>query len=186
MGEILTGPSATGLWRDLVREGESRCGATLDEDAESYLVFTLMRHDRDAPLAHRVMALELLRAFEQGGRLREQDLRDVGDRCLLIAGLYPELAARRRVSVDYFISLGQVAYDDLAQRSRLALAELYGQLVRLFARLVRVLLEVRRIAHSGHALDPLARHALALAAGADVAAREFEGSIVLPGPTRAQ
>lgn len=185
MADILTGPTPTDLWRELVREGEERSGARLDEDAESYLVFTLMRHDRDAPLASRIMAIELLSALERGGRLREQDLRDVGDRCLLIAGLYPELAERRRVSQRYFVELGQHAYDELAHATRAALADLYARLVRLFSRLVRVLIEVRQLARATPVLDPLARHELALAAGGDVALRDFPGAIVIPGSTRA-
>lgn len=185
MADILTGPTPTELWRELVREGEERSGARLDEDTESYLVFTLMRHDRDAPLASRIMAIEFLSALERGGRLREQDLRDVGDRCLLIAGLYPELAERRRVSQRYFVELGQHAYDELAHATRAALADLYARLVRLFARLVRVLIEVRQIAAATPVLDPLSRHELALAAGDDVAMRDFPGAIVIPGSSRA-
>lgn len=143
MSPLLTGNSPTELWHDLVRQGEERAQRRLDEDTEAYLVFTLMRHYRDVPLAHRTMALEWLHALDQAGRDRQDGLRDVGDRCLLLAGLYPQLAERRRVNLGYFIELGRGAYDQLAGELRDALAALYRELACCFEDLVRVLLAVR-------------------------------------------
>lgn len=163
MGEILTG-EGTNLWHALVREGEQRAQQRLDEDAESYLVFTLMRHHRDAPLAHRTMALELLEALQRSGRRREDELRDVGDRCLLLAGLYPEAAQRRRVDLGYFIDLGRGAYAQLADEMRAALARLFARLAEDFDRLVRVLMAVRALSGGWRGPDAFARHDLALAA----------------------
>ena len=180
MSEILTRDSATALWHELVREAEERTKAPLSEELESYLVFTLMRHAGDAPLAHRIMALELLDALQTAGKQRETELRDVGDRCLLIAGLYPELAKRRSVPLTYFVDLGQGAYDQLATELRAALATLYAQLARAFARLVQVLFEVRRM--SGELrVDLLDRHERAIRGVADPA---FANAIVMPGGSR--
>jgi hypothetical protein len=162
MADILTG-EGTNLWHDLVREGEQRAQQRLDEDAESYLVFTLMRHHRDAPLAHRTMALELLEALQRSGRRREDELRDVGDRCLLLAGFYPDLAQRRRVDLGYFIALGRGAYAQLADEMRAALARLYAQLAEDFDRLVQVLMAVRGLSGEWRGPDAFARHDLALA-----------------------
>jgi len=189
MPQIMTGDSPIQLWHELVREGESRAHARLDEDLESYLVFTLMRHLGDAPLAHRVMALELLEALLKDGRRRRDELRDVGDRCLLLAGLYPDLAQRRRVSLRYFVTLGQGAYDQLAQELTRAVAALYAQLARAFAQLVRVLIEVRKLSGEWSGPEPLAR--LELAARGDgidpgAAAQAFEGAIVVAGTERLQ
>lgn len=165
MADILTG-EGTNLWHDLVREGEQRARQPLAEDSESYLVFTLMRHHRDAPLAHRTMALELLEALQCSGRRRGEELRDVGDRCLLLAGLYPDLAQRRRVDLGYFIALGRGAYAQLADELRAALAGLYARLAQDFERLVRVLMAVRALSGEWRGPDPLAAHALALAPSA--------------------
>lgn len=178
MADILTRETATALWQELVRDAESKAGRALGEDLESYLVFTLMRHYRDAPLAHRVVAIEWLEALQREGRQRSDELRDVGDRCLLIAGLYPELAQRRRVPLGYFIDVGRGAYDQLASELRAALAELYAQLARGFAQLVRVLVEVRQLSGEWRGLGPIDRHALALAGGES---EPFPGSVVVPG-----
>ncbi len=187
MTRILTGDSSTQLWHELVREGEARAHAALGEELESYLVFTLMRHYRDAPLAHRVMALELLEALQRDGGQRRDELRDVGDRCLLIAGLYPELARRRRVPLRYFLELGQGAYDQLAQELQRALAALYAQLARAFNELVRVLVELRRLSGEWAGLDPLERIALATREGVvdpAAGAAQFDRAIVVAGTAR--
>src|SRR5690606_39752858 len=85
MGDIRQGAAAA-LWQDLVREAQAASGDALDESRESYLVFVLLRHQRDERLLARIQALEWLHAQQQVGRVRTDALRDVGDRCLLVAG----------------------------------------------------------------------------------------------------
>jgi hypothetical protein len=177
--EILHGLTATDLWQQLVREGEQRAGTPLDEPSEAYLVFTLMRHLGNAALAEPAMAIGYLEALQHSGRVRSTALQDVGERCLLIAGLYPELAERRRVNLRYYLDLGQGAYRQLAQEARQALAELYDSVARQFARLVRVLVELRMLSGEWKGLKPLDRHALALEAGADAQASEFAGAVLI-------
>lgn len=127
------------LWQALVKEGEARAGCALDEDCESHLVFVLLRHQREPRFFEEAQALAWLRAQECTGRTREEALRDVGDRCLLVAGLYPGLAERRRVSVDYFADLGRSAYRDVAEAGRSATAALYARLAEAYRDLVRTL-----------------------------------------------
>ncbi len=143
MTQTLTTGAAAQLWLELIREAGQRCATTLDETAESYLVFTLVRHSRDAWLTGRTMALELLDGMAHVGCLRGERLRDVGDRCLLIAGLFAGQAKRRRVGADYYIDLGRCAYRELGAADRSALAALYTQLAERFASLVAVLRQVR-------------------------------------------
>lgn len=133
----------TELWQQLVREAEERADRELDELRESYLVFVLIRHQEDQHLLARIQALEWLSAQEEIGTVRADALRDVGDRCLLIAGLFPGLADRRRVSVDYYIDLGRGAYGEVAHCSRAGYAELFQRLARSYHDLVRVLRAMR-------------------------------------------
>lgn len=141
-----------GLWQALVHEAGERAGCVLDEDRESYLVFVLLRHQRDGQLLARTQALEWLHAEAQVGALREDMLRDVGDHCLLIAGLFPTLAERRRVTVDYFIELGRAAYLSIADAGRSAYAALFAQMAGSYVELVRTLRAVR--AHPTAGFDP--------------------------------
>lgn len=144
----------TELWHALVLEGEQKRNLALGEDLESYLVFALMRHLGDGALATRILALDWLNATEVAAAQEGADaLREVGDRCLLVAGLFPRLTERRRVDDDYFVRLGRGAYAGAAIRTRRAEAGLFEQLVEAFHSLVDVL----------RALGPQARHqALAL------------------------
>lgn len=181
MTAILTDTAAVALWQELIREAGRNGAAALDEDSEAYLVFLLMRHLRDAGLAGHVLALDYLTALQEPPR--REALRDVGDRCLLIAGLYPHQAQRRLVGLDYFLNLGSQAYAELAAGARAAWAELYRSLAAGFARLVRVLVQVRRLGSGHDAISALDRHSLAQADPA-AAALEFPGAIVIAGSRR--
>jgi hypothetical protein len=147
--EALREGPALALWHDLVAEGEQRAGLALGESVQSYLVFVLMRHLRDDTLLARLLALEWLWAAGQVGSARADALRDVGDRCLLIAGRYPALAERRRVSADYFAQLGCGAYHGVAESARGGYGALYAELARAFGRMVTVLASL-----PGSALPP--------------------------------
>jgi hypothetical protein len=185
---ILTEPTETALWQSLVRDAESRACRQLGDSLESYLVFTLMRHQHDTCLGHKVMAVEWLEAQVQAGRARENGLRDVGDGCLLIAGLYPE-RAERRVSVGYFQDLGRGAYRHLAEHSQAGLMELYRRLSSAFAELVRVLFEVRRLAAPAAPLDPGLAYAWCESDGGidqRRAADAFPGAILMPAAATRQ
>lgn len=143
MNGLLKEPTQAALWKRLINEAERRAGFALEETLESYLVLVLMRHSGDAELGHRLMALEYLQGQSALGTLRRDGLRDVGDQCLLIAGLFPERARRRRVPVSYFIDVGSGAYRDLSDALRAGFAELYASLAETFEDLVRVLLAAR-------------------------------------------
>jgi hypothetical protein len=94
MPRFILEPSATATWQRAVQEAARETVTELDEDRESYLVFLLMRYLRTADLLRAVLALEFLESFEKPRRHRCDALRRVGDQCLVIAGLFPEQAAR--------------------------------------------------------------------------------------------
>ena len=134
--------TSTQLWYELVREGEARMQVQLPDAVESYLVFVLQRHQADALLGGRTMALECLQGLERRGRDRLDGLRDVGDCCLLIAGLFPRLARRRNVAPEYYAALGQAAYAEVAAVARAGHAALFEQLARGFDSMRRVLVGI--------------------------------------------
>lgn len=139
---IVHGPAAE-LWRQVLRESGARSGEQLNEEREAYLVFALLRHCQDAALLRRIMALEYLDAFEASGMQRVDALRDVGDRCLLLSGLYPSLAERRRVSLRYYIDIGQGAYSAVGELARRVYGDLFAQLAEGFESMVRILAGIR-------------------------------------------
>jgi len=164
------------LWTELVQEAEDGAATRLGEELESYLVFLLMGHLRDVQLQRQVMALDFLLARTESGTRNRQQLREVGDRCLLLAGLYPEQAARRMVGLDYFLGLGSRAYGELAQALKAAVADLYDHLAHAFAQLVRVLMELRRRTRE---VAPLLLHDVCTAHGARLNDPRFPQAVLL-------
>ncbi len=148
MSRIRTG---TGLaeWRTLVMEAAGHVDEPLDEELESYLVMTLERFTREAHRLSGVMAMEFLEALHHAGELRSREMRDVGDQCLLLAGLFPHRAQRRRVSMGYFVDLGAAAYQEVSQYTSGALALLFRQLAQRFLGLTEVLHGIRDLSGTG-------------------------------------
>ena len=123
-------------WHSLVLEAEARLSAHLDENLESYLVFMLMRHLRDARLVRNTLALAFLEGIHKQGSERASAMQVVGDQCLLYAGFFPEQARRRHVGVDYFINIGRSAYGQLPD-------EPFTSLSAQFVLLMDVLAQIR-------------------------------------------
>jgi hypothetical protein len=68
--------------------------------------------------------------------VRNNALRDVGDQCLLVAGVFPHQAERRMVRLSYFVALGQSAYEQLSRFLGRSTAQLYGELSSTFVSLM--------------------------------------------------
>lgn len=154
MPEFIVEPTAEAQWQSLVREAAEAATQPLDESLESYLVFLLNRSTRDAQTLAKIMAVEYLQAMHTTGRQGEGRLREVGDHCLLLAGLFPQRAQRRRVRIGYFVDLGRSAYHQLAERVNQSTAQLYQELSTAFVSLMDVLLAMRELS-GPPALTPL-------------------------------
>jgi hypothetical protein len=148
---LILQPSAASHWQQLLQQAEEKCHCRLDDEVESYLIFTLMRFTQNQELASAALAADFLQTLQLAGHAREQRLRDLGDQCLLLTGLFPQRAERRLVRVSYYVDLGRSAYDNLSHILRQAFAQLYRQLARNFVQLMDVLQNIR----SEPALQPL-------------------------------
>jgi hypothetical protein len=154
-------PTPTAQWQALVSEASLALGkSALPEELESYLVFLLMRFTGNPALSGSVMALEFLRGIELLKTARESSLRDVGDKCLLFAGFFPEMARRRRVKMSYYVDLGRSAYASLSSVHHKTLSDLFGRLSHDFVLLVDVLHSMRALDGRKEGLDLLAAEEL--------------------------
>src|SRR5215210_5102344 len=98
MAQLILEPTPTAQWQRLVQEASTNASRTLDEQLESYLVFLLVRCCAQTDILQRIMAVEYLHSLAATqGRMRNERLRDVGDHCLLFAGLFPHIARKRLV-----------------------------------------------------------------------------------------
>lgn len=153
---IVTNVTTTALWHQVVHEAEESCSVTLNEELESYLVFLLMRYIDKPEFVKHVIASEFLQSLELDSIQQEVALREVGDKCLLFAGLYPSIAKKRLVRVSYFVNLGQAAYFRISRKSN----DLYEGLSHQFVALMDILQSIRHYSKQYPDLLPLEAYEL--------------------------
>lgn len=136
---VLTNPDQAVLWRDLIQGAETRSAIHLSPVYENYLAQLVCRFATQPDISRKIMALEWVTAAKS----REAaHLLQVGDECLLLAGLFPQWLTHRSLNLNYFIQLGQTAYGAVSQRTQ----DLYAGLSRQFVVLTDVLFYVRETA----------------------------------------
>ena len=143
MPKLLIEPTATASWQTLIQQAANDSKITIDSDLESYLVFLLMRFLKENQLGHLMMGMEYLNAQTQIGHHQQEQLRDVADHCLLLSGLYPQIADKRNVNISYFVNLGRTAYLDLSNSLKHAGSLLYKAVSQSFVLLMDILLTIR-------------------------------------------
>lgn len=139
------------VWHTFVTDASAAARVELTEDSESYLVFLLMRLTEATYLATNIVTLDYLRTFNEPRAKRQLLLRDIGDKCLILAGLFPGIAIRRRVRVSYFVQIGRSAYQQLAILHERLQSDLYAGLSQQFVQMVDVLHAARKV----NPLEPL-------------------------------
>lgn len=153
---ILVGKSAQEYFRELVSESLAQRRLRVAEVTEFYLVNLLaerMRGDRGGRPAEGAerddepLAMMLKRALEGDREARWKNLKQLGDTSLFVSGFFGDSLARSPVAVDYYIAMGERAYDALADEPRgpsgaqalfAELAERFPQLVDLFAEIAEL------------------------------------------------
>ena len=143
MKELILHPTDICQWHALVNEAQAATQLILNETTESYLVFLLMRFTQGPKLIESVVALDFLEGMHRPRPLQMQFLRDVGDKSLLFCGLFPGIAKKRHVSLNYFFELGQAAYLTVGELEEKQSADLYFQLSDQFANLQQILQAMR-------------------------------------------
>lgn len=132
MKNLILQPTTTAHWHTLIQDAQTSRAMTLSEDLESYLVHLLMRFTDRTQFAHSVLAIDFL----EGDKFKE-----VGDKCLLLSGLFPKRAQGKNVGEQYFVNLGQCAYEQTAFEG----IPLYQSLSEEFLALMHVLRATRHI-----------------------------------------
>jgi hypothetical protein len=155
MNTLILSESSTAQWWRLVTEAEQKAQVNLSEDSESYLVFLLMRYSDNPEIMKSILAIDFLKSLNALGEKRLDMLREVGDKCLILSGLFPGRARSRRVRISYFVKLGQTAYSCLSQASSLAISKLYANLGEQFVGLMDVLHTMRELTSEQAFLDLL-------------------------------
>jgi hypothetical protein len=144
MNTLILHPTDTSQWHALVYDAQAKTSLVLAESMESYLVFLLMRFSQSPELLGSILSMDFLEALNLSGTQRTEHLQAVGDKSLLLCGLFPELANKRRVGLEYFSDMGQAAYLTAGELHNHQLSDLYLQLGEKFPLMQTVLQAMRR------------------------------------------
>ncbi len=169
-------PLLTAQWNQLIMEAEAATQVYLDEELESYLVFLLMRFHNQPGIAGSVMALEYLGGLQKTGQMRREQMRSVGDQCLLYSGLFPQYARRHRVTVSYYVDLGRSAYQNLAEDEQFNLSTMFTKLAIHFIPLMDTLQALRGLSMDIPLLDSLTANELWQSTGSHYARSLLEST----------
>jgi hypothetical protein len=91
--------------------------------------------------AHEPLGLRLARAMAADGGPPREDLRQIADHALFLAGFFGDSLQRRLVDLDYYVGLGGYAYSRLASHDD-AFADVFGELAEKFVPVVDVLSDI--------------------------------------------
>lgn len=127
------------LWHEVIKTAEDRCSIVLNDDLEAYLTSLLIRYSNKPEVAQQIFAKAYLEALQQRDNQRNVSLQNVGDQCLLFAGLFPHHAEKRHVKITYFVDLGRTAYAAISKTAN----DLYWVLALQFVALMDVLQSIR-------------------------------------------
>lgn len=143
MKKLILHPTDISQWHALVNEAQAATSLVLNENTESYLVFMLMRFSQATRLIESVIALDFLESMRAPGRRQVELLRDVGDKSLLFCGLFPGMASKRHVRLEYFSDLGQAAYLTVSELEESKSADLFSELSAQFLTMQHILQAMR-------------------------------------------
>ncbi len=128
------------LWQDLVKMAEENCQVRLEIELESYLISLLIRYTNQPSLANQLFVKDFLQTVElDASYVRDNALRDIGDKCLIYSGLFPKAAAKKQVNISYFVQLGQSSYAHISK----AATTIYRLLADQFVVLMDILQSIR-------------------------------------------
>jgi hypothetical protein len=145
MGETMfRRESAVEYFKELVDSALAHQGIVANELTSFYVVHLLAgflerRADErpDEPLGVR-----LARALESGGFHQRASLKQIGDVSLFVSGFFSDSLRRKLVDVDYYASIGGVAYNALSRDETDTFSPAFAELADKFIGFVDVLAEV--------------------------------------------
>lgn len=132
---LFTSPNNLVLWQDVVKHASNRCDVNLQQELEIYLSILLARYTNKPEVAKKILAQAFLEALQKRAQQREISMQDVGDQCLLFAGLFPRSAEKKHVKISYFVEMGRTAYLSISKVTN----DLYDTLALHFVVLMDVL-----------------------------------------------
>ena len=136
-------------WRALLSKAEFAAKTELHREIEEYVLRLLFKTSQRSSEPSLSKVGDGLNAVDD---LPFDDFRAFGDHCVLCEGLFPEYAVRRNLPIAYFVTVGELAYEEY---SRYVDDPIYGLLSRYFVETVDVLIALREIGDCNVIMDPV-------------------------------
>jgi hypothetical protein len=145
MGEAMFRPeSPVEYFKELVDGALARQGLVANDLTSFYVVHLLAGFierragdEDDAPLG-----IRLARALDAGGVEQRASLKQIGDLSLFVSGFFADSLRGKLVDVDYYASIGGVAYQALSRYETDTFSPAFAELAEKFLAFVDVLSEV--------------------------------------------
>ena len=99
------------IWQESILEAESKSGHYIEDCLRHYLVITLDHFTLKTDIGSHVIAIDFLNHVNGKTNFDINCLRNTGDLCLILSGLFPESIKNKNISNEYVIGIGQHAYD---------------------------------------------------------------------------
>ena len=137
------------FFHQAVGQAVDSTGTTVSEDGVYYLSNLLVERGRTSEVPQPETLVELqIQAREHGGATAVRSWRELGDRALYTSGFFRPSLNRQNVSLDYYLSMGAAAYDQLASVMRWTGAgggfeNIYEELAHQFQECSTILQRVR-------------------------------------------
>jgi hypothetical protein len=153
---VVRSESAAEYFKELVDDVLARQRISAGELTAFYVVNLLTgflrqpAQEDDAPLA-----LRLCEALDAAGVRQREILKQIGDQSLFISGFFGDSLQRKRIDVDYYVSIGGIAYAALSRCELDTFSTVFAELADNFVAYVDVLSEVSERASCGSNTDLL-------------------------------
>jgi hypothetical protein len=136
--------SAVEYFKELVDGALAHQGIVAGELTSFYVVHMLtgFLQRRENEGSEEPLAVRLARALESGGIQQRVSLKQIGDVSLFISGFFSDSLRRKLVDVDYYASIGGVAYNTLSRDETDTFSPVFAELAGKFIAFVDVLSEV--------------------------------------------
>jgi hypothetical protein len=133
-------PTELAHWHALVNEAQLKARHELGETLESYVVYLLMRFTQQPDISKTILAEDYLTAINSP-RTNDGKLQSVGDKCLILSGLFPDRNRQKGLPAEYIPKLGKSAFFALHQQesNNPNPDTVFGQLAHQFETVTRVI-----------------------------------------------
>jgi hypothetical protein len=178
-------------FRELVSEAILRQRVVISQESEFYLVNLLNDfmvtdrlyvQDEDGIRKNEPLALMLKEALEQPHlEGQKRGFRKVGDVSLYIGGFFQASLAKKVVDIDYYIGMGESAYQNVSIRQEESpMRVLYEELAQKFAKLIEILAEIGEKAYPKSEKDLLRLYDVWIKTHSERAARSLQEAGIIP------